>query len=340
MKVWDVAAGRERLALHGHSANIWGVEFSPDGATLASTGNDMTLRFWDPRDGRPRLAATIDPAGPAWRSPSPPTGGTRRRCHLVQVVELEGFDARRALAGHDNSVYGLAFRPGRAELASAAGDRPPSSGPDRGIASEVPPGRRGPSLAARLCPRRHLVGPRPGRRRGGRIRRRPGSPRVVDAETGRERSRLAGPVATTTALAIDRLGRRIASGFEDGTAISWDVATGGVLRRFALGRPVRSVALLPAVGDDAPTLFAAAEGGRRRWWTSPGARPAWRRSSAIPRPSPSPRVGTDSRPARPTARSASSGSRTSPRSRRPPRPTPDRRSLAFHPDGRLLASAG
>lgn len=51
-KVWDVATRKELLVLKGHTDINWGVEFSPDGTRLITSGSDGTARIWDSETGQ------------------------------------------------------------------------------------------------------------------------------------------------------------------------------------------------------------------------------------------------------------------------------------------------
>jgi WD40 repeat protein len=45
-KVWDIASGTELFSLYGNQANVFGVDFSPDGSSLLTSGADGSLRTY------------------------------------------------------------------------------------------------------------------------------------------------------------------------------------------------------------------------------------------------------------------------------------------------------
>ena len=51
MGLWDTATGALRQILKGHSNTVWSVAFLPDGALLASSSADTTVRLWDTATG-------------------------------------------------------------------------------------------------------------------------------------------------------------------------------------------------------------------------------------------------------------------------------------------------
>jgi WD40 repeat protein len=52
VQVFDAAAMRSVLALHGHSAAVLGLAFSLDGRLLASAGQDRVVHLWQLPGGR------------------------------------------------------------------------------------------------------------------------------------------------------------------------------------------------------------------------------------------------------------------------------------------------
>jgi WD40 repeat protein/tRNA A-37 threonylcarbamoyl transferase component Bud32/tetratricopeptide (TPR) repeat protein len=59
VRIWDLASGRELLALKGHTATISSVAWAPDGRRLASADKIGGLRIWDPNGGRELYARRV-----------------------------------------------------------------------------------------------------------------------------------------------------------------------------------------------------------------------------------------------------------------------------------------
>ena len=65
VRIWDVATGRERAKLTGHTGPVAAVAVAPDGSWLASCGRDRKVRIWDVATGRER--ATLKQPAAGWR---------------------------------------------------------------------------------------------------------------------------------------------------------------------------------------------------------------------------------------------------------------------------------
>lgn len=126
VRLWDVASHRRVGApLSGHTEWASSVAFSPDGATVASAGDDATVRLWDVAAHRARGEPLTGPKGAVVDVAFSPDSKTVAGASSDGTISLWDVASGRPLgpsmADHRGPVKGVAFsRDG--QLASASDD--------------------------------------------------------------------------------------------------------------------------------------------------------------------------------------------------------------------------
>jgi hypothetical protein len=112
--------------LSGHKANVAGVAFSPDGALLATTSFDMTVRLWDRGTGE-HLRTLQGHTAEVWAVAFSPDGALLATAggdgdETARLWNPATGEHLRTLQGHTEGVYGVAFSPDGALLATTSRD--------------------------------------------------------------------------------------------------------------------------------------------------------------------------------------------------------------------------
>ncbi len=196
VKIWDTNTEQESRPYHGHEGPVLGVALARGEQVLLSGSGDATAAAWDLASGK--LLYKLEPkAGPIWCVAASRDGSQVATAETKNTVTL--WDARtgaqlRRLTGHQDYVWFVAWSPVDSRLASASQD---------------------------------------------------GTIRIWYGNNGNELAVLAGHRGSVESVAFSPGGRRLVSAGYDGTVRLWDLATGEPLFTFECGSPVMSVAWSP-----------------------------------------------------------------------------------------------
>ncbi|MEO5696068.1 MAG: WD40 repeat domain-containing protein [Burkholderiaceae bacterium] len=270
LRLADAVTGAPRGApLQGHQGDVNCAAFSPDGATLASGGDDGTVRLWDAATGAARAPPLRGHTNRVWSVAFSPDGrvvASGSEDATVRLWDAASGAPLGVLTGHSLRVWSLAFSPDGRTLVSGSDDHSirlwdlargaPAAAPLLGHGGSVS------SLAFSPDGRRLASG-------GGDNR-----VRLWDVASGRPvGDALDGHRSRIWSVAFSPDGRTLASAGEDQTVRLWDAATGQ-----PRGEPLRGhksrVWRIGFSADGASLLSGSNDRTLIRWNVAP-ASPAW-----------------------------------------------------------------
>ncbi len=267
LRVWEGSAGKERLRVAGRPNDVLQAALAADGRRAVLLGKDHVLRRWDLESCRELPPVHLEAGGGRLAlSPDGRLLATVEEGHTIRVWDTEDGKERVLTPGHRGDLLALVYASDGRALTSVARDRTvrswdPVSGKQTRIAGAWSRDRR--FLAA--APDGKTVAVQEN-----------GAIVLLDVAAGKERRRLASPVAgPAQAAAFSGNGSLLAVGYPRQPTYLWHLDGGGGPLRLA-GHPDGASAL--AFSPDHQFLASAgAEQDIRLWEAATGEKlAAWK----------------------------------------------------------------
>jgi WD40 repeat protein len=121
---------KPKAILKGHTDEVYAIVYSPDGKTLASAGQDTSIRLWDLATGKERLILNGNVKNKDWQkniyalafSPDGKTLASGGSEHAIRLLDTATGKVRATLEKHIRRVMGLAYTPDGSTLVSGGWD--------------------------------------------------------------------------------------------------------------------------------------------------------------------------------------------------------------------------